>query len=139
MGKNWPIFRFSLKNSSLSKYTHTLIQLNTVASHPHPKIAENMSLNCTNYMVLVLFKNIHILPSHGQKMAHMPIFGHTSFGHTFFGAYVFLTINPTFLGKLDCIFFGAQETIIYRLVMRNPNYNACLRGVQAFSFRKTRF
>ena len=35
-----------------------------------------------------------IWPSYGQKMARMPIFGHT-----------LLTITQPFLGQLDCIFF----------------------------------
>ena len=43
------------------------------------------------------FQNIHIWPSYGQKMAHMP--------------------------RLKLL-MGTQETIIYRLVVRNPSYNA---------------
>ena len=44
-----------------------------------------------------------------QKMAFMPIFGHTFFSHNFWASWAE-------------IFIGAQETIIYRLVMRNGAY-----------------
>ena len=61
-------------------------------------------------MALVSFKNIDIWP----KMARMPIFGHTFFGH-----------NSTIFGQIELKFFmGVQETIIYRLVMRNLRNDA---------------
>ena len=60
-------------------------------------------------MVLVSFNKIHIGPSYGQKMARMPIFGHTFFGH-----------NSAISGPIRLKFFmGVQETIIYVLVMSN--------------------
>ena len=58
-----------------------------------------MQFTVTNQIKLVLFKKL----SYGEKMACMPIFGHTLFGTKFF--------------------MGIQETIIYRLVVRNPNYD----------------
>ena len=54
-------------------------------------IAKNMLFNGTNQMVLVSFKDIHILPSYGQKMKRMPI------------------VAPIGLK----FFMGAKETIIY--------------------------
>ena len=53
-------------------------------------------------------QNIDIWPSYGPNKAYMPIFGHTYFGYN------------------SAIFMEAQETIIYRLVMRNPSYKAYL-------------
>ena len=45
----------------------------------------------------------------------MPIFGHTFFGH-----------NSAVFGSIKLQFFeGAHETIIYRLIMRNQDYEAC--------------
>ena len=65
-------------------------------------------------MVLVSFKNIYIWPSYGQKMARMPIFGLSFFGH-----------NSAISGPIGLkVFKGVQETIIYRLVMRNLSYDA---------------
>ena len=47
-------------------------------------------------------------------MAHMPTFGHTFFGH-----------NSAILGPIGLkIYMGTQETIIYRLVVRNQSYEA---------------
>ena len=43
----------------------------------------------------------------------MPIFGH-----------MLLTITLPSLGQLVTILMGAQETIVYRLVMGNPSYDA---------------
>ena len=68
-------------------------------------------------MVLVAFKNIDTWPSYGQKMVHMPIFGHTFFGH-----------YSAISGPIGLKYFmGVQDTIIYRLVMRiekSKLYNA---------------
>ena len=47
-------------------------------------------------------------------MAYMPIFGHTFFGHN---SSISEPIGLKFL-------MGVQETIIYRLVMRNISYGA---------------
>ena len=59
-------------------------------------------------MVVVSFKNIHIWPSYGQKFWACPYLGIR-----------FLPIGLKY-------FMGAQETIIYRLVMRNLSYKAYL-------------
>ena len=64
--------------------------------------------------MLVSFKNILIWPSCGQNMAHMPIFGHLFFGHN---SAIFWLIGLK-------ISMGTQETIIYRLVVRNLSYVA---------------
>ena len=47
-------------------------------------------------------------------MAHMPIFGLTFFGHN---SAIFGSIGQKFV-------MGTQETTIYRLVIRNPSYDA---------------
>ena len=74
-----------------------------------------MYLNNKNQMqVLFSFKNIHIWPSYGQKMAHMPIFWHTFFDH-----------NSAIFGPIGLTFFmETKETIIHWLVVRNPSYDA---------------
>ena len=48
-------------------------------------------------MMLVSLKNIHIWPSNGQKMARMPMFGHTFFGH-----------NSAFSGPIGLSFYGSS-------------------------------
>ena len=73
-----------------------------------------MNFNGKNQMALVSFKNIHIWPSYSQKMTRIPIFGNTFLGH-----------NPAISGSIGMKFFmGTQETIIYRLLVRNPSYDA---------------
>ena len=52
-------------------------------------------------MALVSYKNIHIRLSCDQKWCVCPYFGHNS-----------------------AIFMGAQDIVIYRLVLRNLNYDA---------------
>ena len=47
-------------------------------------------------------------------MARMPTFGHTFFGHNSASCWPI---------RLE-IFMGTQETIIYRLVVRNSSYDA---------------
>ena len=64
-------------------------------------------------MLLVSFKNIHIWPSYGQKMARMHIIG---------GIRFLAILGP--LANWTEFFIGAQETIIYRLVIRNPSCDA---------------
>ena len=66
--------------------------------------------------------NIYIWPSYCEKMARVPIFGHAFFGHH---SAIFGLIGLTF-------FMGAQETIIYRLMMRNTSYGAYLEGSAPF-------
>ena len=75
---------------------------------------KNRKINGTNQMVLVSFKNIHIWPSYGQKMACMTIFGYTFFGHN---SAIFWPIGLKF-----CI--ETPETIINRLVAINPSCDA---------------
>ena len=59
-------------------------------------------------------QNIDIWLSYGPNKARMLIFGHTFFGH-----------NSAILRSWGLKFLmGAQETIIYRLVVRNPSYYA---------------
>ena len=80
----------------------------------------SFEFNDTNQMVLVSFKIIHIWSSCDEKMARINIFGHAFFGH-----------NSGIVGQwsrrfLSCglkFFIGVQETIIYRLAMRNPSYD----------------
>ena len=58
--------------------------------------------------MLVLLTNIDILPSY----VHIAIFEHTVFGSAIFGPIMLI------------FSMGAQETIIYRLALRNLWYNA---------------
>ena len=65
-------------------------------------------------MALISFENIDIWPSYGQTIVCLPIFEHTYFGH-----------NSAISGPPGLKFFmGVQETIFYRLVMRNLCYDA---------------
>ena len=55
--------------------------------------------------MLVSFKNIHIWPSYGKQMVHMPIIGHTLFGPIGLNFYV-------------------SSGVYHRWVMmRNPSYD----------------
>ena len=68
----------------------------------------------TNQIKLVSFKNIYIWLRNGQKMARMPIFGHTFFGH-----------NSAIFGPIGLkIGMRTQETVIYRLVVKFFSYDA---------------
>ena len=58
-------------------------------------------------------QNIHIMPIYGKKLARIPKSGHMIFGHNWNSA-IFWPI------------MGIQQTIIYRLVVRNPRYDAML-------------
>ena len=64
-------------------------------------------------MVMVASKKNRIWPKYTQKMEHIPIFEHMIFGH-----------NSAFFWPIGLKYFmGAQETIIYRLVMRKSTYD----------------
>ena len=70
--------------------------------------AGNIQFKDKNQIKFVSFKNVHIWPSYGQKMVHMPTFGHTFFGH-----------NSAISGPIWLkIFMGVEETIIYRSVIQ---------------------
>ena len=65
-------------------------------------------------MKLVLFKNIRNKPSYGQKWCARPYMDIR-----------YLGIRFSILGPIRLTFFmGALETIIYRLVLRNPSSDA---------------
>ena len=83
-------------------------------------ILDNMQSIGTNQITLVSFKNIDIWLIYGPNKSYMPIFEHTFLSH-----YNSAIITQPFLGQLDWkIVMGTQETIIYRLVIRNPKYDA---------------
>ena len=64
-------------------------------------------------MLLVSFINLNIWASYGQKMVCMPYLGTR-----------FLAKTQHFWANWAEFFMGVQETIIYRLVMRNLSCNA---------------
>ena len=92
------IFRINVKlNFFLMLYSNYLFWSHDKFGGQTPNFSD------TNRIMLVSFKNIHIWLNNGQK----------------WHAYVFWLL----ITRLT-IFIGTLETIIYRLLVRNPSYDA---------------